>query len=83
MYCSRCQLRWAAAEAQTAACLPIERRSNKRQAITPPPAAAGAFNARALVLQHRGWVSSPGVLDRMEIIAREAFKLGQKTGRQS
>ncbi len=81
MYCSRCQVRWPAAEPKSVDCLPVERRGRQRQAVTPRAAPAGEFNAHAFVLARRGWVSSPGVLDRMEIIAREAYAAGVKAAK--
>lgn len=79
MYCSRCKSRWEVGASQASPCLP-ERRSPSRQATTPQAAPANQFNARAVVLQYRGWVTSPAVLDRMEVIAREAYALGKKAG---
>lgn len=84
MYCSRCQVRWAANEPKTAACAPVDRRGARRKALEPPAPTGtpgGAFDARAFMLARRGWVSSPGVLDRMEIIAREAYAAGVKDGK--
>lgn len=81
MYCSRCQLRWDAAGPQTVVCAPLDRRGPKRKALEPAATlSGGAFDARAFMLARRGWVSSPGVLDRMEIIAREAYAAGKKDG---
>ena len=78
MYCSRCKLRWEAATPQSAPCLP-ERRTPRRAArLAHIPATGGDFDARALVVQLRGWVSSPYVLLRMEEIARAAYALGKK-----
>ena len=81
MYCSRCGIRWAAAEVKVISCAPVERRSARRKALdlaTPTPGAQ--FDARAFTLARRGWVSSPGVIDRMEVIAREAYAQGKKDG---
>lgn len=80
MYCSRCQLRWDAAGPQAATCAPLDRRGPKRKALESVATPGGVFDARAFMLARRGWVSSPGVLDRMEIIAREAYAAGRKDG---